>query len=112
MKTAERRKKLLRLLDIRRRDKIDNLAFELEVSNRTIKNDIATLSLSYPIYTVCGRYNSGVFVDENFHYSERSYLSKKEIEVLTALKEMVTKEQRIVLDSIIKDFSKSVHKGN
>ena len=112
MKAAERRKKLLRLLDARRQEKISNLAFELEVSVKTIKNDIAVLSLSYPIYTVPGRYYSGVFVAENFHYSKRSYLSEKETEVLSQLREIVNNEQRIVIDKILKDFSKSGHKGN
>lgn len=39
---------------------MNNLAFEFGVSIRTIRNDIDTLSLSYPLETVRGRYGGGV----------------------------------------------------
>lgn len=51
MKAIERRQELLNTLCRRRHDKIDNLAFEFCVSERTIRRDIQELSLSYPIYT-------------------------------------------------------------
>lgn len=41
MKSAiERRQKIIDILNMRRSDKIDNLAFELKVTRRTIENDI------------------------------------------------------------------------
>ena len=40
MKTAERRMVLLNILCERRKDTVDNLAFELQVSKATIKRDI------------------------------------------------------------------------
>ena len=52
MKTAERRVALLSILCERRKETLDNLAFELQVSKATIKRDIVILSLSYPIYTL------------------------------------------------------------
>ena len=45
MKTLERRQALIELLCERRCEKIDNLAFELGVSGRTISRDIQALSL-------------------------------------------------------------------
>ena len=48
------------LLCQRRRETIPNLAEELGVSERTIRRDVETLTLRYPIETVCGRYGGGV----------------------------------------------------
>ena len=60
MTPTERRQKLLELLCIRRHDTCDNLAHEFHVSSATIRRDIAVLTCSYPIETVCGRYGGGV----------------------------------------------------
>ena len=47
----------------RRFDTVANLAFEFGVTDRTIRNDILTLSLEYPIYTTKGN-GGGIHVDE------------------------------------------------
>ena len=59
MTPTERRQKLLELLCIRRHDTCDNLAHEFHVSSATIRRDIAVLTCSYPIETVCERYGGG-----------------------------------------------------
>lgn len=46
--TIERRRILLELLSVRKREKIENLANELDVSVRTIRYDIEILSCTYP----------------------------------------------------------------
>ena len=45
MKALERRQVLIELLCERRHDKIENLAFELNVNERTIRRDLEELSL-------------------------------------------------------------------
>lgn len=62
MTPSERREAILKVLCQRRQEKIDNLAFEFDVSVRTIKNDIEELTLAHPIETVRGRYGGGVSV--------------------------------------------------
>ena len=51
MTASERRNAILEVLCFRRFDTVANLAFEFGVTDRTIRNDILTLSLEYPIYT-------------------------------------------------------------
>ena len=60
MTANERREWLVELLCLRRRDTVGKLAAELDVNERTIRQDIEALTLSYPIETVCGRYGGGV----------------------------------------------------
>lgn len=50
----ERRLEIIKILCSRRQETMSNLAHEFEVSIRTIKRDIDTLSLSYPIVTILG----------------------------------------------------------
>jgi len=50
----ERREQIAERLRFRRKDTVDRLAAEFGVCIRTIKSDIMTLSLSYPITTVQG----------------------------------------------------------
>ena len=61
MRANERRMRLIEELCERKFDTIDNLAFELGVSRRTICYDIEELSLSYPIFTAKGT-GGGVWV--------------------------------------------------
>ena len=60
MGAAERRQQILELLCQRRKETVSNLAAELGVCERTIRRDIETLTLQYPVETVCGRYGGGV----------------------------------------------------
>lgn len=69
----ERRQALFELMCERRHEKIDNLAFEFGVDRRTIRKDIALLSLSRPIYTTRGT-GGGVHIVDG--YGGGSYLCK------------------------------------
>ena len=105
MNAAERRQAILEALCLRRQEKIENLAFEFKVSERTIRNDVLELSLTYPIYTVSGRYNGGVYVDEDF-YLGKQYLSPEQLALLEQLSTKCDKKQQEVLSSIIKKFGR------
>lgn len=61
MTAAERRQAILHVLSLRGFDTMANLAMEFHVSERTIRRDIDTLSLSEPLYTQTGRYGGGVY---------------------------------------------------
>ena len=64
----------------RRHDTIKNLAFEFEVSERTIRRDIEILSYTEPIYTQRGRYEGGVHIVDGYYF-DRMYMSKEELGV-------------------------------
>ena len=104
MKTAERRVALLSILCERRKETLDNLAFELQVSKATIKRDIVILSLSYPIYTTLGS-GGGIQVVEGFRLGMK-YLTDSQCELLERLLETQEGKDKEVLHSIIKTFKK------
>lgn len=52
MTSNERQKKIIRLLDKRRKDTMEHLSIEFHVSTDTISRDIATLNEDYPIKIV------------------------------------------------------------
>lgn len=104
MKTAERRLALLSILCERKKETLDNLAFELQVSKATIKRDIVVLSLSYPIYTTPG-IGGGIQVVEGFRLGMK-YLTDSQYELLARLFEESEGEEKEILHSIIKTFKK------
>ena len=73
MTASERRNAILEDLCMRRYEKVSNLAFQFGVSEKTIRRDILTLSLEYPIYTAQGN-GGGIYVDKNFRLG-RVYLN-------------------------------------
>ena len=104
MKTFERRQSLIELLCIRRYEKIENLAFEFSVSERTIRNDLQELSLLYPLYTRTGTYG-GVYVADGYYLGSQ-YLKTEEKQLLEELSFSVGDDQRKILASILKRFSR------
>ena len=72
MKAAERRQDILEMLCDERHITMDVLAERFGVSRRTIVTDVQELSLSYPIYTVCGKTDGGVYISEYFRRTEPS----------------------------------------
>lgn len=104
MSLFERRQAILEALNERRQDSIANLAFEFQVSIRTIKYDIQELSLSFPIYTVQGK-GGGVYVMDGFKLG-RKYMSDKETAVVKKMIKTATGEELTTLKSILKEFGK------
>ena len=83
MTASERRNAILEVLCFRRFDTVANLAFEFGVTDRTIRNDILTLSLEYPIYTTKGN-GGGIHVDEKYRLG-KTYLKDEQQELLERL---------------------------
>ncbi|MBQ7236042.1 MAG: HTH domain-containing protein [Clostridia bacterium] len=103
--TIERRQRIIEILNMRRSEKIENLAFEFDVTRRTIENDIQVLSCSYPIDTKTGP-TGCVYVQDGFDLYER-YLTARQFEVLEELKGIATGEQVTVLETILRSFGRN-----
>lgn len=102
MTVSERRNAILEVLCVRRFETLDNLAFEFGVSKRTIRYDIESLSLTYPIYTVSGN-GGGIYVDENFRLG-KSYLNDEQQELLQRLLPNLDGKDAEVMKSILNTF--------
>ena len=100
MSQAERRRRLLNVLCLRRHDTYDNLAHEFNVCKRTIRYDVAALMCKYPIETVSGRYGGGVKVSDNF-FPYRKTLSAKQIGLLIRLSAQLDGEDQATISGII-----------
>lgn len=109
MGPAERRQELLEVLCRRRHDTYDNLARDFNVSKMTIRRDVAVLTCSYPIETVCGRYGGGVRVADGFYLNRRSYdrktLTHRQAELLRKLRDQLVGEDLDTLNSILLQFA-------
>ena len=101
----ERRQRIVEILNMRRCERLENLAHELNVSKMTIRRDIEVLTCSYPIDTKQG--NGGcVFVQEGFDLYER-YLSAKQFELLERLKEGIVGEDKKIMETILRSFGRN-----
>ena len=106
MGTAERRSEIMRILCRRRHDTIANLAIEFGVSERTIQRDIEALSLTEPIYTQCGRYDGGVYIDEDY-VMNRMYMTDLELEVLRKISSFVENNTSCDLDRAVSTWQQT-----
>lgn len=102
MTASERRNAILEILCMRRVEKINNLAFQFGVTEKTIRRDILTLSLEYPIYTAQGN-GGGIYVDKNFRLG-RVYLKNEQQELLERLLPELNGEDKEVMKAILKTF--------
>lgn len=103
MRANERRMRLIEELCERKFYTIDNLAFELGVSRRTICYDIEELSLSYPIFTAKGT-GGGVWVRDGYRLGRR-YLTEKQRELLERLSAGLTAKDAEIMESILSQFT-------
>ncbi len=104
MTASERREKLLDVLCIRRKDKIENLAQEFGVSTRTIRTDIEILTCNYPIETIRGRYGGGVQVADGFR-KDRKMFTKEQSDLVKKLAMSLEGHELEVMGSIISAFA-------
>ena len=100
----ERRQEIMETLCHRRQEKMANLAFEFGVSIRTIRNDIDTLSLSYPLETVRGRHGGGVRVMEGYHMN-RKYLKPEQRDLLVQLRASLSGKDLAIMNGILHEFA-------
>ena len=102
MTASERRNAILEDLCMRRFERINNLAFQYGVTERTIRNDIMILSLEYPIYTAQGN-GGGIYVDKNFRLG-KVFLKNEQQELLERLLPGLDGKDAEVMKAILKTF--------
>lgn len=102
MTASERRNAILEILCMRRVEKINNLAFQFGVTEKTIRRDILTLSLEYPIYTAQGN-GGGFYVDKNFRLG-KVFLKNEQQELLERLLPGLEGKDAEVMKAILKTF--------
>ena len=105
MSSTARRQAILELLCERRQEKLETLAFEFNVSRSTIYRDVLELSLSYPIYTIAGSHDGGVFVADDY-YLGKQYLSTEQQALLESLLTKCNADEKKTMQSILKRFGK------
>lgn len=103
MRANERRMLILETLCARRQETMQNLAFEFNVTRRTILSDIEQLSLSYPIYTLSG-HAGGVYISEDYYLGKR-YLSNEQQELIERLMNEVSDQDAKTLKGILERFT-------
>lgn len=103
MKAKERQKEILKMLIARRKDSMSNIAKDLNVTLRTIAGDIAVLKKEYPIITSRGN-NGGAQVDAAYHPYRDSF-SIEQTQTLIDLLNRATKDERTILNQLIREFS-------
>ena len=108
MSPAERRQELLEVLCRRRHDTCENLAHEFDVSERTIRRDIAVLMCSYPVETVIGGHGGGVRVKDGFYINHRPThrgLTPKQTALLQKLCCLLDGDDLDTLNNILSEFA-------
>ena len=104
--TTERRQSILEVLCLRRFDTIDHLADEFGVSRRTIRYDLEVLQCSYPIETVKGG-GGGIRIMDGY-YIGMKYLNSGQVALLEKLSETLSGDELLMMQSILKTFSKPI----
>lgn len=104
MTANERRMEIIEVLCQRRHDTMQNLAAEFGVTDRTIRNDINELSLSYPIITKRGRYGGGISIMDGYSLNQK-FLKSDQKDLLQKLSTSLSGQDLQVMNSIFKDFA-------
>ena len=102
MDSAHRRIEIISILSAKGHATMRELAWELEVSRRTIMNDIISLSFDYPVYTKQGE-GGGVFITENYK-PYCNTLTQTELETLCRLYGKSAGKEKEVLSRIIHKY--------
>lgn len=104
MTANDRRLSILYVLLERRKENIGNLAIEFNVSVSTIMRDIQELSRSHPIITKQGG-GGGIEVMDGYHLG-MIYMTSEQTALLEKLSDNLTGDDLLVMQSILKTFSK------
>ncbi len=100
--TAHRRLEIISILAAKGHTTMRELAWELEVSRRTIMNDVIALSFDYPVYTKPGE-GGGVFITENYKPYTNT-LTQTEQETLSRLYRRAEGKEKEILYRIIHKY--------
>ena len=109
MTASERRIQILYAICERKHESVNNLAFEFNVTTRTIKSDLLELSRSYPIYTTTGK-RGGVHIMDGYRFGTK-YLSDEQVDVLMKISKNLKGEELKTVQTIISTFRLPKGKG-
>jgi len=96
----ERRAEIIRILESRKEETMQNLAFHLGVSIRTINYDIIALTTEYPIETVRG--NGGCVRLMKGYHTYRNDITKEQQDLLLSLIDEVDESKAVVLRGLLR----------
>ena len=102
MGASERRAEVLRILVARRSETAPNLALELGVSVSTIRRDILTLMVDYPLETQQG--NNGCVKLADWYHPHKRLFSREQQQVLTELAAVSDARQSRVLRELLSAY--------
>ena len=102
MGASERRAEVLRILVARRSETAPNLALELGVSVSTIRRDILTLMVDYPLETQQG--NNGCVKLADWYHPNKRLFSSEQQQVLTELVAVSDERQSRVLRELLSAY--------
>jgi len=104
MTAAERQELIMATLRTERKAKICNFANAFGCSERTVLRDIEALTASFPLETSPGRYDGGVKLAENYN-PPGACLNPEQIQVLKRFASSASRDDRMILNSILDQFS-------
>ncbi len=102
MNTSDRRREIINILIIRRHTTAKELAEELGVTARTIRNDIQALSPEFPIYTQQG-VNGGIYIGEEYRPYNNT-LTSDELHILCEMHKEAEGMRKRILFQIIQKY--------
>ena len=102
MGASERRAEVLRILVARRSETAPNLAMELGVSVSTIRRDILTLMVDYPLENQQG--NNGCVRLADWYHPRKRLFSREQQQVLTELVAVSDERQARVLRELLSAY--------
>ena len=108
MTANERRMCILYGLLEKRKDSLQRLSVEFQVSRWTIMRDIQELSRSYPISTKPS-VGGGVRIMDGYRLGMK-YLTAEQTDLLERLSENLMGDDLLTMQSILKTFSKPIQK--
>ena len=108
MTVNERRMCILYVLLEKRKDSLQRLSEEFQVSRWTIMRDVQELSRSHPISTKPG-VGGGVEIMDGYRLGMK-YLTAEQAALLDSLSEHLTGEELLIMQSILKTFSNPIKK--
>ena len=78
--------------------KMQEIADIVEVSEKTVRNHIKSISYRYPIQTFCGNKNGGVKLDENYLFQGR-ILTNDELQIIGKALSLLQKDENNDVDN-------------
>lgn len=102
MNAGDRRAEILSHLSSVRQSTVSDLAQKFDVSKRTIRYDIETLTLTAPIETVQG--NGGGIRILDWYRHDRKTLAPEQVSLLKKLAPTLKGQELTVLNSILTQF--------